>query len=152
MAISRNFCPFNFPPILNSSDSGLRGASKSQDFLSPVGFKLHSLSHSLLFLLFRLLRFTPTILLLSQLLEGSNLQISKPLDVDGNPPIVLKMCAPQLTPTPYYLSHLNQTTSPSPKENAIIFPIPKHGYLPNPSNFPIILLTSCICSLNVKFC
>ncbi len=76
----------------------------------------------------------------------SGLNSQKTYGPDGVAPIVLKNCAPVLTPCLVKLFRLWPSTStfPSCWKYADIQPVPKKGDLSNLSNYPPIALLSCL--------
>lgn len=73
-----------------------------------------------------------------------SLDVHKSSGPDGIPPIVLKTCAPELTPVLTRLFRLCYTTGVVPKawRTALVHPIPKKGDSSNPSNYRPIAITS----------
>ena len=74
----------------------------------------------------------------------SELDTNKAYGPDGIPPIVLKNCAPVLTPclSKLFRLCLSSSTFPSCWKNALVQPVPKKGDPSQPSNYRPIALTS----------
>lgn len=76
-----------------------------------------------------------------------NLDVNKASGPDGIPAIVLKNCAPELTPVLTRLFRLSMSTGKVPEswKVANVQPVPKKGSRADPANYRPISVTSILC-------
>ncbi|CAG4989213.1 unnamed protein product [Colias eurytheme] len=152
-AVETNFSRPSFPPLFKPDGSLAHSAKEKADVfafhfstnsrLDPTNVIPPSIPHcgSLM----------PEIRIKQKevLNEMRNLDINKASGPDGIPAIVLKTCAPELSPILTRLFRLSLKIGMVPKawKLANIQPVPKKGSRADPSNYRPISITSIICKI-----
>lgn len=147
-AVEGNFCRPSLPPLRTSDDSLAHTAKAKADLLAALFAKNSTLDdggatpptiprcESSM----PEIRFTQTAVRRAL----RSLDVRKSSGPDGIPAVVLKTCAPELSPPLTRLFALSYTTGcvPSSWKTALVHPIPKKGDRSDPSNYRPIAITS----------
>ncbi|CAH2267191.1 jg2924 [Pararge aegeria aegeria] len=147
-AIQGNFCRSTFPPLRKPDDTLAHTAQEKAEILCTLFASNSSLNDggrtppSIPRCLSSLcdIRFTQSYVRKALF----SLDVNKASGPDGIPAVVLKTCAPELTPvlTRLFRHSYSAGTVPSSWKTALVHPVPKKGDKSDPANYRPIAVTS----------
>jgi len=152
-AICNNFCTSRFPPILHSSGYTVASPSEKASVFAhhfaansslPISNLAPPIQSAPMYHMGRCYICPRKVRRVLQALDTN-----KATGPDGIPPIVLKKCAPELSPVLSRLFELSLVKGRCPLswKSSHVIPVPKKGDLSLPSNYRPIAITSVLCKV-----